>query len=934
MKLLISMNGEVREFSPDPNLGIITIGRADGNDLILPTEKGASRKHLTLERTVDGWKLVDQMSANGTILNDEKVNFAFLKENDVIVIGTTKIQVTGLNPTPGAKPAPARPARRAEAPKLPVKAAAAAPAGAEDAEAPAGPYIPPRKSPVPALVAAAVIVLVLAAGGYLLVSNINLGGRGGSDVADQGGGGPRQAELSDEEKAALAVANEIVNGNGTTLKKLHDLGDLQEKLKSRRGSKALSDITDMKTELAKQLNTEVEAHVSEGLAAINQTVEEGNFTVAMEKLSELELYLNDDTYLASFANAHKGRIADTREYAKKMNDAFLASGYQQMWRYADELRYDEALAVCDDLLARAFLDNADRETYQAERKKIEALKASIVPEAPVVEEPVKKGPSILDKVGKDDGRLPGKNPLLPDGVRSEQKLIAAVQDRLIARVKDGTLKGTRFVWHGNEAKIEGWSSNGRLKFIYSYKDKKTGEELVVPSSTTMEKLNAEDRLALYDVTPGLVDEDKLGLIIFCFDNGWMDEAAHRALLLYKDRNDWKEAIDILLASKRKISIPSGGFVEYDGALVTPEEKDNGIFYANLRGVLARFEKGIGSKDKKKAEDAEKAFEELLDMGERAVKPSIEILQGVLDKEMARAKAATGLLSGDKSKMDGLLAELDRRREYALELIMDSEKYPYPYGPNQAEVQADVDERVAAVREIWNDPAKFTGQTNPEFDSIMEKIRAIATRMATIDPNQDYFKQTPEETVEYIGNIANEALSIRNYTGDDTKKQALYNTNVKVMEYNENFPTGEGHADSESRAQVKITNEYRIMFARVALKINDKLYWAAHHHSKYCVESNGGQIAHVIPGEPRGEGPGDRMKYEGYPGGGGENIHMNSGTPTALSSHNSWCHSSGHHRNILTPGWRVLGSARWQTIWTQNFGGTDEGDGNAVSKGGE
>ena len=71
MKLLISMNGEVREFTPDPNLGIITIGRADGNDLILTNKKGASRKHLTLERTVDGWKLVDQMSANGTILNDD-----------------------------------------------------------------------------------------------------------------------------------------------------------------------------------------------------------------------------------------------------------------------------------------------------------------------------------------------------------------------------------------------------------------------------------------------------------------------------------------------------------------------------------------------------------------------------------------------------------------------------------------------------------------------------------------------------------------------------------------------------------------------------------------------------------------------------------------------------------------------------------------------
>ena len=930
MKLLISINGDVREYSPDPNLGIITVGRAEGNDVVLPMEKGASRKHLTLERTVDGWKLVDQMSANGTILNDEKVNFAFIKDDDIIMIGTTKIVITGLNPAPGARPAPARQARRADAPKLPVKAPVE---HAEGEEAP-GPYIPPRKSPVGALVAAGVIVLVLGVGGYLLVTNIS-GPKQGGEIADTSGNAPRQAELSDEEKVALSVASDIVNGNDTILKKLHDLSDLQEKLKGKRGSKALSDISDMKSELAKQLDSEVGSHVSEELAAIQTVVEEGNFTVAMDKLNELELYLNDDTYLASFAKAHKGKIADTRDYAKKVNEAFMASSYQQMWRYADEMRFEDALAVCDDLLKRAYLDRADRAAYEAERGKIEALAASHVPTpeiAPVVEEP-KKG-SILDKVGKDDGRLPGKNPLLPDGVRSEQKLIQAVEDRLIARVKDGTMKGVRFKWHGNDAKIESWSSNGRLKFIYSYKDKKNGEELVVPSSTTMEKLNAEDRLALYDVTPGLVDEDNFGLIIFCFDNGWMDEAARRALTLFKVRNDWKEGIDTLIAAKRKISIPTEGFVEYDGALVTPDEKESAIFFTNLRGVLARFEKGIGSKDRKKAQDAELAYAELLAMGERAVKPSIEILQGVLDKEMGNAKKATGLMSGDKVKMDGLLAELDRRRAYALELIMDAEKYPYPYGPNQAEVQADVDERVAAVREIWNDPAKFTGQTNPEFENIMDKIKAIAERMSTIDPDQQYYKQTPEETVEYISNIANEALSIRNYTGDDIKKQQLYNINVKVMAYNEEHPTGAGHADGDSRDQVKITNEYRIMFDRVALKINDKLFWAAKHHSQYCVESNGGQIAHVIAGEPRGEGPGDRMKFEGYPGGGGENIHMNSGGPTALSSHNSWCHSSGHHRNILTPGWRVLGSGKWQTIWTQNFGAIDENEGNAVSKGGE
>lgn len=926
MKLLISVNGEVREYNPDPNLGIISIGRGDGNDVVLAGEKGASRKHLTLERTVDGWKLVDQMSANGTAINGEKVNFAFIKDNDVIQIGSTKIQVTGLNPTPGARPAPARPVRRADAPRPAL----------EGAEVPAGPPIPRRKSPVPALVAAGVIVLVLGVGGYALVSNLGSGKPQTTEVADKGPEAPRQAELTDDEKAALALAREVADGGGDSLEKIQKLEGIQQSLKNKlngkRGSKALSDIGDMKSDLVRALDAEVSGRIDNDLKQAQLSASEDNLAVAMNTLDQLSAWLDSDPLLAGFANAHRNRIAKAHKEVETLNTAFMAAGYQKMWKYADQARYDEALAVCDDLLQRAWLDAANRDIYEAERRKIEALKASPKTEGPVVEEE-KKGPSILDKVKKDEGRLPGKNPLLPDGARSEQKLLAALQARLVAAAKGKTLTSELFEWKGKKAKIRG-ADDKKLTLEVVSIDKKSGEELVFRTSAKWEDVLPEDMLQLYDRTPGLTDEDKLAVVIYCFEHAFIDQAAHRAYLLFKQRNDWKEGIDTLIASKRRIAIPTEGFVEYDERLVTPEEKESAIFYANLRGVLERFEKGIGSKDKKKVEDSEKAFNELLEMGERAVKPSIEILQGVLDKELGNAKKATGLMAADKARMDGLLAELDRRREYALELIMDSERYPYPYGPNQAEVQADVDERVAAVREIWNDPAKFSGQTNPEFDAIMNKVRSIAERMAQIDPQQNYFKQTPEETVEYISNIANEALSIRNYTGDDTKKQALYNLNVKVMQYNEDFPTGDGHADAESRAQVKVTNEYRIMFGRVALKINDKLFWAAHHHSRYCVEQNGGQIAHVIPGEPRGEGPGDRMKYEGYPGGGGENIHMNSMGPTAQSSHDAWCHSSGHHRNILTPGWRVLGSAKWKTIWTQCFGALDEGDGNAVSRGGE
>ena len=935
MKLLISENGVVREFAPNPELGIITIGRAPSNDLAIPDEKGASRQHLTLERTVDGWKLVDQMSANGTVVNDEKVNFAYLKEGDVVLIGKTRIQVLGLlpaveqtSPAPGGVPVATRPKRRVAAGKV-ASAPATGEEGVQDDTPPLA--LPRRKSPVFAIAAAAVAVVILGLGSFFIISNINSGGSQG-DVAKEGSGTPRQAELSDDDKAVIALASEKAKGSGSAQERLAALDKLAEPLKGRHGSVAAGKLADLRAGVLRELDAEIKTRVDADIASATTDLEDGQYRNGITRISDLNTWLATDLCTKGLANSYRKRIDGFLADAMKQNERWVSGSFAQVLDLRDLKRFDDALAILDLVLQRAWLQGTEESLYKSEQAKLYELKATSTVETPTVEEPV-KGTSILDKIKETKENLPGKNPLLPDGARSEEKLLAALQVKLVLAAKNQTLTDKRFTYRGSNAQIKD-ATEEKVTIEVSRVDKKTGEELPFRTKLKWVDVAAEDMLQLYDRTPGLDNNDKLAALIYTYNAGFMDEGARRAFTLYKLQNEWKTGIDILIATKRKMAIPEGGFIEFESALIAPVERESILFDRKLRAVLDRFEKGIDSKERKKKEDSEAAFKELMEMGDGARRPAIGILQGVLDKEMERAQKATGLLATDKSKMDALLAELDKRRAYALELIMDEVKYPYPYGPNQAEVQAEVDARVAAVREIWNDPSKFTGQANPEFDAIMNKIRVIAERMAQIDPEQEYYKQTPDDTVEYINNMANKALSIREYAGSDTKRQALYNLNVKIMKANEDFPTGEGHCDADGRTQVKITNEYRIMFGRVAVKINDKLFWAAHHHSRYCVENNGGQIAHEIDGEPRGRAPGDRMRYEGYSGGGGENIHMNSGGPTPQSSHDAWCHSSGHHRNILHPAWRVLGSGKWRTIWTQNFGGKDEGDDNAVSKGGE
>lgn len=928
MKLMIACQGEVTEFNPDPNLGLITIGRSDKNDIALLGEKAASREHVTLERTVDGWKLVDQMSANGTVLNDEKVNFAFLKEGDVIRIGATKIQVLGLTAAAAPAAKPAKQAKHAMAPaKLPAR-----PEG-ERAERPE--ITPRKKSPVPALAAAAVAVVALLGGGYFLMNNMG----GGSEVpqtADQKPEtGPRQAQLSDDEKAALAVADSTVNGTGTTLEKIYKLDEIQKRLDSKRGSSAADKIGDLKKGLLRQLDTEIGTEIDTRLAEANAEIETSKFAQGIERLNQLNTWLGADPYLASLARANKQRIDAALQAANKANGVYVASSYNQMVDLAAQKRFAEAISVADELLANAWLSEQERELYTRERTQIVSARDAHDNSKPVVtDEPESKG-SILGKLKEDKDRLPGKNPLLPNGVNSERKLLEDLHNAFVKAVQEKTLTSIRFSWRGAPANIKGMR-DGKLQIEYSFFDKRTNEEIPVRRSVEFKDITPEDTLQLYERTPELTDENRLALVIFCYDNGFTMEAATRACTLFKARNDWKEGIDTLIAQKRKILIPEGGFVEFDGMLITPGEKDDILFDRRLRAVIKRFEDGLDSKDKKKREDSEAAFSELLTMGDKAIGPGVAILQEILDKTIAKAEASTGVKAEDQSKkLEPLLVELERRRAYALELIMDEVAYPYPYGPNQAEVQADVNARVAAVREIWNDPTSFMAQSDPNMAAQLDKVRAVAERMEQLDPEKKHHAETPDYWIEYLkGQATKNGLTIKDYAGSDKRYAKLITINRSVMQANEDHPTGERHTDADGRAQVRITNEYRIMFARVALRINDKLFWGAWHHSKYCVENNGGQIAHEIPGEPRGERPGDRMRYEGYPGGGGENIHMNSGGPTPQSSHDAWCNSSGHHRNILHPQWRVLGSGKFRTIWTQKFGSVDEGDQNSVSRGGE
>lgn len=115
---------QLRVYSPDGPHAVavdfpltgdqLVIGRDPGCDVVLQGA-GASRRHLQLRRGPEGWTLLDLGSANGTLVQGQRVQSHPLRHGDTIQLGDSRLvfedaSVTGAPPvSPMAPPPPAAP---------------------------------------------------------------------------------------------------------------------------------------------------------------------------------------------------------------------------------------------------------------------------------------------------------------------------------------------------------------------------------------------------------------------------------------------------------------------------------------------------------------------------------------------------------------------------------------------------------------------------------------------------------------------------------------------------------------------------------------------------------------------------------------------------------------------------------------------------------
>ncbi len=138
-----------------------TLGRGDTNDIDIEDAK-ASKEHCRIERVGQRWKLVDLESKNGTKVNGEFKNKAWLGHGDLVQIGAAEMRF-GLEGAARAAPGPAAPGRGAH----PAAAGATEEEGEEEEEVPRQRYA--RKSNM------VVIATIGSLGIILLVFIINWG---------------------------------------------------------------------------------------------------------------------------------------------------------------------------------------------------------------------------------------------------------------------------------------------------------------------------------------------------------------------------------------------------------------------------------------------------------------------------------------------------------------------------------------------------------------------------------------------------------------------------------------------------------------------------------------------------------------------------------------------------------------------------------------
>ena len=309
--------------------------------------------------------------------------------------------------------------------------------------------------------------------------------------------------------------------------------------------------------------------------------------------------------------------------------------------------------------------------------------------------------------------------------------------------------------------------------------------------------------------------------------------------------------------------------------------------------------------------------------------------GELLNELA-VRTAKGLSKGSTLAQLERIAEqreeLDTARETALGLIYDEQRYFYPYrvpdvSSQQAaqypKVQAEVNELVDGVRDVWKKPKKV--KLSKGFRASLGDWLLAVNELALLGRPLEVEEGGPGAIPEWVDTLSPEveSVTLHSFAWTAEERLALEEsaqarvTNAetwKRVAKLRDFPE-EQRASKAEALQVELTNDYREMMGRRALVWDPRLQLATHGHSEYM--SRWGVLSHYEERDPEHYDLSKRTRLAGYDAASGENCSMGRSDPK--SALEGWAGSSGHHRNMLAARHRAMASAESGGYWTQNYG---------------
>ncbi|GEM_PF-3639690 len=952
-KLIVRQGGQ--EQVVDLSEATVTMGRSSEQNTIALRDIKASRQHLQIEKATHGWKLVDLESSNGTSVNGQKVNTALLRNGDKITVGAVEVQfidehAATVDVPPDQVPAASKPAPEPSPSETAVPVLISRPAPSVDAPKPA-PLVrevaPRKKNYVGMAIGlaagfAALCVLKILWNDISFESNARDAYASAVQLKEQG-------KMAD---AAKAYEKVLLDYKGTKVETgaQRDLKQVRDHMA--RWDEAKDELSHAKLLACVQSDPMyVEMELSQLAARYADTPYAGEFQALIEQMKHEMASRADDSFATAKKRAadaaSRGIYGDSLDEWKRFQANF--AGLPICEKVEAEISsilaaaskdWNGIVATANDLALDGKFIEA-RKTYRDNENRFRGTRyIAEVGRKMRVLEALASG-SSADELAQAEKRLaPHRGDLDQLALRADDlarqrlftKALEAVTelDARLAEVKDDALKA-EYGPRGSDIRDMAGLFGKLVARLHdgSFQNKKyalapevTGEiadatdlYLDVKFSQGFARVNwvnvpAPQLLELAG-RMGLESEDVYALAVFAWDNG-LDRDGNITMQQFANRakDAGKPRLFNSVARHRAIPEPSDGFTYFKERWLTLEEHKYALLDDKRDGICSRIKasddgdmmKGLGEMDALLADATLRA-----DFVDSCKKARIASLVEKKNQKIAAVMALPAYMNFNKLK--GLKQQLNAARKEAMATIFDLKIYP---DENHGIVgQSKVDEKVDAVRDLWDKPLAVVAKFDTNVETAINSVKKIQELLQKYDAPQVSASGAEDggnEELESILAVINEKLSLRNVCLDSGETSIL-EYNKKVWAFNEKV---ESDIRGEERQVITLVNEYREMMGMKILEIEDHLVQAARKHSM-DMEAKG-YFAHD---SLDGRGPGDRCREAGYKSMGvGENIAMGMSTPE--EANNGWYNSSGHHRNMLG-GWNQMGCGRSGVYWTEDFG---------------